>query len=66
LKDAFHKRFTKLFNHLSKSLEAHYQYEEVLKEVWYTIRQGLVDALIESMLRRVQAVVDAQGGLTEF
>jgi len=33
-KDAFRKRFTaQLFNHQSKSLEACYRYEEVLKEV---------------------------------
>jgi len=65
-KAAFHQRFTELFNHPSKSLEARYRYEEVLKEVWYDIGQGLVDALIESMPRRVQAVIDAQGGWTKY
>ena len=65
-KDAFHKRFTELFNHPSKSLEARYRYAEILKEVWYTIGQDLVDSLIESMPRRVQAVIDAKGGWTKY
>jgi DDE superfamily endonuclease len=65
-KATFHQRFTELFNHSSKSLEACYWYEEVLKEVWYNIGQELVDTLIQSMSRRVQAVINAQGGWTKY
>jgi len=65
-KAAFHKRFMELFNHPSKSLEARYRYAEVLNEVWYTIGQDLVDRLIESMPRRVQAVIEAHGGWIKY
>ena len=66
LKEAFHKRFTEMFNHPSKSLEARYRYGEVLQEVWYNQGRELVDALIKSMPRRVQAVIEAKGGWTKY
>jgi DDE superfamily endonuclease len=65
-KAAFHKWFVELFNHPSKSFEARYRYGEVLNEVWYTMGQDLVDRLIESMPRRVQAVIEAHGGWTKY
>ena len=64
LKDRFHKRFIEMFNHPSKSLKARYRYGEVLQEVWYSQGHELVDALIESMPRRVQVVLEAKGGWT--
>jgi len=66
LKARFHKRFLELFSHPSKSLEARYLYGEVLQEVWYSQGMELVEALIESMPRRVQAVIDAKGGWTKY
>ena len=66
LKAAFHKQFTKMFNHPSKSLEARYRYGQVLQDVWYTQGRELVDALIESMPRRVQLVLEADGGWTKY
>jgi hypothetical protein len=66
LKERFHKRFLELFSHPSKSLEARYRYGEVLQEVWYSQGIGLVEALIESMPTRVQAVIDAKGGWTKY
>jgi DDE superfamily endonuclease len=66
LKEAFHKRFTEMFNHPSKSLEARYRYGEVLKEIWYGQGQALIDVLVESMPRRVQAVLEAKGGWTKY
>jgi len=66
LKDRFHRRFIEMFNHPSKSLEARYRYSEVLQEVWYSQRHELVDVLIESMPRRVQAVLEAKGGWTKY
>jgi hypothetical protein len=60
-KATFHKRFTEMLNHPSKSLEARYRYGEVLQEVWYSQGQELVDALVASMPKRVQDVIEAQG-----
>jgi Transposase/DDE superfamily endonuclease len=65
-KAAFHKRFMEMFNHPSKSLEARYRYGELLQEVWYSQGQALIDALIESMPKRVQAVIEARGGWTKY
>ena len=65
-KAAFHKRFIEMFNHPSKSLEARYRYTAVLQEVWYTQGRELVDALIESMPKRVQAVIEGNGGWTKY
>lgn len=66
LKDAFYKRFIELFSHPSKSLEARYRYGEVLQEVWYNQGQELIDALINSMPERVQAVIETNGGWTKY
>jgi hypothetical protein len=66
LKARFHKRFLELFNHPSKSLEARYRYGEVLQEVWYSQGMELVDALITSMPKRCQAVIEAKGGWTKY
>jgi len=66
LKAAFHECFHTMFNHPSKSLEAYYRYGEALQQVWYELGQGLIDALIESMLRQVQAVIEAEGGWTMY
>ena len=66
LKARFHQRFLELFNHPSKSLEARYRYGEVLQEVWYSQGMELVNKLIESMPRRCEAVIQAQGGWTKY
>jgi hypothetical protein len=65
-KARFHKQFTELFSNPSKSPEARYRYSAVLEEVWHSQGQGLIDALIESMPRRVQAVLDANGRWTKY
>jgi hypothetical protein len=65
-KEAFHKHFIEMFNHPLKSLEAMYYHGEVLQEVWYIQGRALVDALTESMPRRVQAVLEAKGGWTKY
>ena len=48
-KARFHKRFVEMFNHPLKSLEAHYQYGEVLQDVWYNQGMEMVGALVKSM-----------------
>src|SRR5262249_17790359 len=63
---AFNKRFIQLFNHPSKSLEARYRYGEVLQQVWYEISQDLINKLVDSMPRRVQAVIDANGSWIDY
>jgi len=65
-KARFHKQFTELFSHPSKSAEARYRYSAVLEEVWYSQGQEMIDALLESMPRRVQAVLEANGGWTKY
>lgn len=66
LKVRFHQRFTELFSHPSKSMEARYRYGEILQEVWYSQGMELVEALIQSMPRRCEAVIQAQGGWTKY
>ena len=65
-KARFHPRFSELFNHPSKSLEARYRYGEIMKEVWYSQDMELVEVFIESMPRRVQAVIAADGGWIDY
>jgi len=62
----FHERFEELFTHASKSIEARYHYSEVLQEVWYSQGMEMVEVLIESMPRRVAAVIEANGGWTKY
>jgi hypothetical protein len=61
-KERFYQRFTEMFNHPSKNFEARYRYGEVLQEIWYSQGMEMVEALINSMPRRCQAVIDAKGG----
>ena len=65
-KERFYQRFTEMFNHPSKGFEARYRYGEVLQEVWYSQGTEMVEALINSMPRRCQAVIDAKGGWTGY
>lgn len=55
----------KLFSHSSKSIEACYYYGEIIQEVWYTQGIELVKALIQSMPRRYEVVIQAQDGWTK-
>ena len=47
-------------------MEARYCYGEILQEVWYSQGMELVEALILSMPRRCEAVIQAQGGWTKY
>ena len=55
-----------LFKYPAKSLEARYWYGEIMQELWYNQGMEMVEALIESMPRRCQAVIDANGGWTKY
>ena len=65
-KERFDQRFTEVFNYPSKGLEARYRYGEVMQEVWYSQGMEMVEALINSMPRRCQAVIDAKSGWTGY
>jgi len=65
-KAQFYKRFIELFGHPSKSLEAHYQYGEVLQEVWYKQGWEIVDSLLASMPKRCQLVIEAHRGWIKY
>jgi len=65
-KDRFHKRFVELLDHPLKGLEARYRYGEVLQDVWYDQGMEMVDALIKSMPRRCQLVIEANGGWIDY
>src|SRR5436309_9060322 len=55
-----------LFKYPAKSLEARYRYGEIMQELWYNQGMEMVEALIESMPRRCQAMIDANGGWTKY
>jgi len=57
----FHKRFVDMFDHPSKNLEARYQYGEVVQDVWCNQGMEIVDALVKSMPKRCQLVIEAEG-----
>jgi hypothetical protein len=65
-KARFHERFMELFHHPSKSLEARYRYGEVLQEVWYSQGMEMVEALINSMPKRCQLVIEEEGGWIKY
>ena len=66
IKIRFHERFMATESRPSRSLDMRLCYENILKELWYTQSQDLIDTLVESMPRRVQAVIEAKGKGTEY
>ena len=65
-KARFYQRFIEMFKCSSKGLEARYRYGEVMQEVWYSQGMEMVEALINSMPKRFQAVIDAKGEWTKY
>jgi len=66
LKDCFRKWFFELEYCSSHNAKCMFQYEKLLQEVWQNIGQELIDKLISSMPRRVEAVIAAGGGHTKY
>lgn len=62
----FHKYFTDTKSKPSTSKEALQNYRVSLKKVWAECSMDLIHALIESMPRRVQAVLHAKGHHTGY
>jgi len=66
LKHRFYLEFCKLRSNPSTSRMAYQQYEEILHKLWQTTSRELIRALMESMLKRCQAVIDNGGGHTGY
>jgi transposase len=66
LKDIVAKMFPDLWKSNGKSEEDRIAMEEALKEAWATIPVSFFEELIESMPRRIQACIDANGWHTKY
>ena len=60
-----------LWDELGRRLDGHMpqnkgQLWEVVKDEWYKISTEVTKKLVESMPRRLQAVIDARGGHTHY
>lgn len=66
LKARFRKRFFELGYRPSHSPAILQQCEKLLQEVWQSTAPGLIMKLIESMPRRVEAVIAAEGGPIKY
>ena len=60
------KRHPEVMTNRSQSEEAITELEEALKETWEHLPESLFESLIESMPRRIQACLDAQGWHTKY
>jgi hypothetical protein len=58
--------FPELWKLNGKSEEDRTTMEEALKEAWATIPVGFFEELVESMERRVQACINADGWHTKY
>ena len=66
LKDTVVKMFPDLWKSNRKSEEDRTVIEEALKEAWATIPVSFFEELIESMPRRIQVCIDANGWHTKY
>jgi transposase len=66
LKDTTSKMFPELWASDCESEEARTAMEQALKEAWATIPVSFFEELVESMERRVQACIDANGWHTKY
>ena len=66
LKYRFYKQFIDLGLRLSTSSAAVTQYIKIIRESWADVDQEFLHRLIESMLKRVAAVIAANGGATKY
>ena len=65
-KKHFHKWFINIYKVSSQFKEAIQQYSKGLKQAWLDIRFGLMKQLVESILDRIQAVIDARCRPTKY
>ena len=62
----FHKRFLDLRTHPSTSIVAISQYRKMIQEAWAEVDPEFLRRLLESMPKRVAAVIAANGGATKY
>ena len=65
MKDILRREFPGL-SALKRNDENIQRVEEALRVAWERVPQALIDRLIESMPRRLQAVIDAKGWYTKY
>ena len=65
-KRQFHEQYSRARTHISASKSAIQEYGEGLQLTWNTQGQELARKLVESMPRRVEAVIQAKGGPTRY
>ena len=65
-KRQIHEQYSRARTHISASKSAIQEYGEGLQLTWNTRGQELARKLVESMPRRVEAVIQAKGGPTRY
>jgi transposase len=66
LKSRFYSEFCKLRSNPSASRESYGDYEKILQQLWLETDWNYIRSLMESMPRRVAAVIAAKGGHTKY
>jgi len=67
LKVKFHQEWEALGNErMSRDFRAMAKYTEMLKRIWKEELHEVALKLVESMPRRIAAVIEAQGGHTKY
>ena len=66
LKHRFHSRFLDLGTRPSTAAAAVAKYSAMIEELWMSVDRGLIQRLLESMPRRIAAVIAAKGGHTKY
>jgi hypothetical protein len=65
-KEQFHKAFVLAGLHVSARADVTKRVKELLKEVWANQGRDMIMKLVESMPRRVAAVIAAKGDITKY
>ena len=66
LKELVTKMYPKVMKNNSESDEARTELEEALQSAWNALPDSLFEGLVESMPRRIQALLDAKGWHTKY
>ena len=66
LKELVAKMYPEVMKNTSESEEARTELEQALQSAWDALPDSLFELLIESMPRRVQALIDAKGWHTKY
>ena len=66
LKQELHQQYPDTFNLRGSLNVVRTKLKERLTEIWWKIGEGILDTLVESMPRRVQALIAAKGWYTKY